>query len=303
MIHLTDLQIRHLLADDAMNRHLLATAFIELEQQQAAQLARQRIEAQGVKLSTLAAVLPNQGVAGAKVYTTIQGRFTFVIILFSTETGAVLAVLDAEQITKKRTAACSVLMAQQFACANPKKLAVFGLGTQGTEHVIQMAEAFNFEQIEIVTRQPYAEKIERLQDQLRTTVISSTAEQAIVDADIIVTATRATTPLIMGKGLKSNAFIAAVGSSLPTTRELSDSVIQKADMIVVESKEQSLKEAGDLILSSHVHSSEKLHTVGEVLANKMLPSESYELVIYKAVGVALEDIVLAGLAYKNFVKN
>lgn len=128
MIYLTDRQICHLLADDAVNRRVLAAAFIELEQQQAAQLARQRIEAQGVKLSTLAAVLPMQGVAGAKVYTTIQGRFTFVIILFSTETGAVLAVLDAQQITKKRTAACSVLMAQQFACTRPKKLAVFGLG-------------------------------------------------------------------------------------------------------------------------------------------------------------------------------
>lgn len=303
MIHLTDLQIRHLLVDDAMNRHVLAAAFIELEQQQAAQLARQRIEAQGVKLSTLAAVLPNQGVAGAKVYTTIQGRFTFVIILFSTETGAVLAVLDAEQITKKRTAACSVLMAQQFACKHPKKLAVFGLGLQATEHVIQMAHAFDFEQIEIVTRQPYPEKIALLQNQLQAKVSQSSPEQAIVGADIIVTATRAATPVIKDEKLQPGVFIAAVGSSLPTTRELDESVIKKADVIVVESKEQSLNEAGDLILASHRVSDENIYTFGEVLANKTLFNQSHNLVIYKAVGVALEDIALAGLAYKNFIEN
>lgn len=72
---------------------------------------------------------------------------------------------------------------------------------------------------------------------------------------------------------------------------------------MVESKEQSLKEAGDLILASHLVSTEKIYTFGEVLANKSLFNQSYDLVIYKAVGVALEDIALAGLAYENFIKN
>lgn len=303
MLYLSDQQVHGLLQDSSANQQVLAQAFRDAHQEQAAQLSRQRIEAQGVKLSALAAVLPNQGVAGAKVYTTIQGRFTFVIILFSTETGAVLAVMDAEEITKKRTAACSVLMAQYFAKPEPKKLALLGFGVQGQEHFLQLTQAYDFDEIHIVSSQIAKSKINELQQQVQAEIIVITmTEQAVQHADIVVTASRATQPILAGRWLKSGAFVAAIGSSLPTTRELDNEVIKQARTIVVESKQQAFQEAGDLLLSKDLNPINKTQTVSEVLLNDKKGFKEEGVVLYKAVGVALEDIALAGLAYENHMK-
>lgn len=302
MLYLNDQQVAFLLGDAEENRRVLAQAFIDEYQAQAAQLTRQRIEAQGIKLSTLAAVIPNQGIAGAKVYTTIQGRFTFAIILFCTKTGAVLAVMDANEITKKRTAACSVLMAQCFANPNSTTLSVFGLGAQGTEHVLQFAQAYSFECIYLVSVTSNQEKAHRLSTELNTKVVEASPQLALEQADILITASRATQPIVKGQYLKEGVFVAAIGSSLPTTRELDDAVIQKASCIVVESKDQAYQEAGDLILTSHLNPMGKTQSIGEVLSKDKPVFLEKGLVLYKAVGVALEDIALAGLVYKKHIK-
>ena len=302
MLYLNDGQVASLLSDAAENQHVLAQAFIDEHHAQAAQLTRQRIEAQGVKLSTLAAVIPNQGIAGAKVYTTIQGRFTFAIILFCTETGAVLAVLDANEITKKRTAACSVLMAQYFANPDSTILAVFGLGVQGNEHILQFAQAYALQCIYLVSATATSAAAQHLSTQLNIKVLCASAQQALNQADIVITTSRATQPIVAGRNLKSGAFVAAIGSSLPTTRELDDEVIKNSRCIVVESKDQAYQEAGDLILASHLNPMKKTKTIGQVLDQDKPLFLEKGVVLYKAVGVALEDIALAGLAYRKHIK-
>src|SRR5690606_39500953 len=114
---------------------------------QAAMQTRMRTDAGGVKLSTLGAVLPTQGVTGAKVYTTIEGRFTFVILLFSTRDGRPLATFDAGAITRIRTAACSVLAAQALALPGARVLGLFGAGTLCVGHAVQMRRTQDVMQI------------------------------------------------------------------------------------------------------------------------------------------------------------
>ena len=107
MLHVTDAMIdRHVTAADAQAAML--EAFRSFGRGDAAMQERIRTEAGGVKLSTLGAVIPDQHVAGAKVYTTIAGQFSFVILLFSTVDGRPLASFDAGAITRLRTAACTV---------------------------------------------------------------------------------------------------------------------------------------------------------------------------------------------------
>src|SRR5690606_14125505 len=85
---------------------VLRDAFSDYASGEAAMQSRIRTEAQSIKLSTLGAVIPQQGVVGAKVYTTIKGQFNFVILLFSSRNGKPLATLDAGALTRIRTAAC-----------------------------------------------------------------------------------------------------------------------------------------------------------------------------------------------------
>ena len=114
MIHLADEQIdRALEGADVVD--VLGRAFAAFSRGEAAMQERIRTEAGPVKLSTMGGVWPAEGFAGAKVYTTIAGQFNFVIALFSAKTGEPLATLEANALTRWRTAAVSVLAAKHLA--------------------------------------------------------------------------------------------------------------------------------------------------------------------------------------------
>ncbi|HVL75945.1 MAG TPA: ornithine cyclodeaminase family protein, partial [Noviherbaspirillum sp.] len=153
MLHLTDDMIERLVSASEAES-VLRSAFIDFAGGRAAMQARARTEAGGVKLSTLGAVIPGQGVTGAKVYTTINGQFRFVILLFSTEDGRPLACLDAGTITRIRTAACSLLAARELAPERPQRMALFGAGVQGSAHAEQFSRAFGLGRIAVCD--PYA---------------------------------------------------------------------------------------------------------------------------------------------------
>lgn len=305
MLHITDELIdTHVTAAEA--QATLRESFLAFGRGDAAMQARVRTEANGVKLSTLGAVIPTQGVVGAKVYTTISGQFSFVIALFSAHDGKPLAVLDANAITRLRTAACSVLAARPFAIPGSTTLALFGAGTQGRQHAVQFSRAFPINQILLYDPYASADAIKELASACDVPVRVSSPQSAVEQADIVVTASRSQTPLFDGAWLKPNAFVAAIGSSLPTTRELNDDTLARASRVVVEWKPQATSEAGDIILAAKaVLLDEKLIELAEAL---VLPADApapghHGIVVYKSVGVGLEDIAIAGLAYKRVTES
>lgn len=300
MQHITDDMIDAAVSPQDAQQVLL-DAFRSFGHGQAAMQERIRTEAQGVKLSTLGAVIPEQKVAGAKVYTTIQGQFTFVIVLFSTEDGRALASFDAGAITRLRTAACSLIAARHLARPSARQMALFGAGVQGRAHAIQMAQAFDLEEIRVCD--PYAGPglAVDLQRQCGTPVRLCDAAETVAGADIVVTASRSTTPLFSGDELKPGCFVAAIGSSLPHTRELDDRALERASRIAVEWLPQTLREAGDLVLARPgLVSPEKLVELGALVTGAAPGRQSDdEITLYKSVGVGLEDVALAGLAWQR----
>lgn len=301
MQHISDSMVDALVsAADA--QQVLREAFRQFGSGSAAMQERVRTEAGGVKLSTLGAVIPGQGVTGAKVYTTIAGRFSFVILLFSTEDGLPLASFDAGAITRLRTAACSVIAAQHLARPDARRLALFGAGTQGWAHAVQMSGAFGLEQIRLCVRDPSAELALRLQEACGVPVRLSGAQEALDGADIVVTASRSATPLFAGDWLPAGSFVAAIGSSLPHTRELDDVALARAAVVAVEWRAQALREAGDLVLAGEgVLPFEKIVELGELVSGRVPGRRAGpDIAIYKSVGVGLEDVALAGLAWRRF---
>ena len=283
MRHFTDKSVDRALANAPLE-DVLRRAFVAFADGRAAQQPRMRIEASGVKLSTLGGVIPELGVAGAKIYTTIGGRFSFLIALFSTETGDPVATFDANSITRWRTAAVSLLAARVGAVPRPGAIVVFGTGVQGLAHVEAFSRAF-----------PDAEL--RIMDRRATEAEKRTALEG---AGIVVTATRSATPLFDGRWVSPGAFIAAVGSSRPDTRELDDSLLQRSARVIVEWREQTLREAGDLVLApAALRDKLEIVELGDVLAGKA-PGRLTEgdIVVFKSVGVGIEDVAVASLAYR-----
>lgn len=306
MIHLTDAQIDKLIGvPQAVPA--LESAFRELARGTAAVQRRVRTEAQGTKLSTLGAVLPGTDVAGAKVYSTVQGRFNFVIVLFRASDGACLVTLDANAITRVRTAATTMLAVRALARRGARTAAVFGTGVQGAAHAHALAQMPGIETLRIVGIDGDAALAAALNETYGAQGVTAgamQADEALDGADIVVTATRSTTPLFDGRALSSGAFVAAIGSSLPTTRETDDNTLARAARVVVELREQAREEAGDLLLAAPgLVDWDQVAELGDVLEG-LTPGRQRddEIIVYKAVGFGLQDVALAALAYRTFIE-
>lgn len=274
---------------------------------EAAMQERIRTEAGGVKLSTLGAVIPGQQVAGAKVYTTIAGQFHFVILLFSAQDGRPLASFDAGAITRLRTAACSVIAAGYLARPDARRLALLGCGVQGQAHALQMAEAFGLTRIDVFDPHAQPATLAALEQRCEVPVRHcADAETAIGGADIAVTASRATEPLFRGEALPSGCFVAAIGSSLPHARELDDTALRRASLIAVEWKQQTLREAGDLVRAAPdaLSPQGKLVELADLVTGRVAGRRhADEITLYKSVGIGLQDVALAGLAWSRLGLN
>ena len=300
MLHITDAMVEEAL-DPADVQDVLVRAFRSFAAGSGGVQERVRTYGGGVRLSTLGAVLPDQEVAGAKVYTTIDGAFTFAIVLFSTTNGALLATLDANAITELRTAAGSVIAARHLARPDARTLAVFGVGVQGRAHAAQLAAAFPLTRILLVSQRNDTNLAALVEADTGIPTRLTTTDEAVGEADIIVTASRAKTPIFAGEMIRPGTFIAAVGSSLPTARELDDAALVRASRIAVEWRTQSLREAGELALAAPgAVDAAKIVELGELVAGTARGrTRDDEITLYKSVGIGLEDIAVAGLAYSR----
>jgi len=120
------------------------------------------------------------------------------------------------------------------------------------------------------------------------------AEAAVRDADVVVTATNSKMSILRGAWLKPGAHVNAVGACRPDWRELDDDAM--ANVVFVDSREAAMKESGDVILSGAKIYAE----LGEALAGKA--SRANETTIFKSLGMAVEDIAAALLVYRSATK-
>jgi len=208
------------------------------------------------------------------------------IVLFSSQNGEPLAVMDGRLITEMRTAAVSAAATKLLAAPDSRVLALLGSGVQASAHLQALAQVRSFTEVRVWSRT--AEHAERFAGQHKIKAMS--AESAVRGADVVVTATNALEPVLKGAWLKPGAHVNAVGSPRPGWRELDDSAM--ANALIVDSREAALQESGDVILSKAPIYAE----IGEILAGrKKAPITA--TTVFKSVGLAIEDIAAAKLVY------
>jgi len=207
------------------------------------------------------------------------------ILLFRPETGEPLVTMDGRLITEMRTAAVSAVATDALARRDASALAILGSGVQARSHLEALRIVRKFRDIRVWSPRN-ANEFAR---QFKITSTTS-AEEAVRNADVIVVATAATTPVLMGKWLSAGAHINAVGATRPNWRELDDDLLRRA-RIYVESREAAMKESGDVMAAGQI-----VAEIGEVIAgSKNGRGSDEEITLFKSVGVAVEDIVAANL--------
>lgn len=255
----------------------------------------------GVMLSMMGAVIPGAGIAGAKVYTTIKGQFKFVILLFSTDTGAPLATIEGDTMTGLRTAAATAVACDALARADAEVLSVIGTGVQARSHVPALLQVRKFKQVLVAGRSGQQALADEITRTLGVPARAVEIDEAAASADVLVTVTRSATPLFDGKLLRPGAFVAAVGASKANVRELDDTAIKRASALVVEWKPQAQQEAGDLVqCAPGTFDWNNVMELAQAVDGSMpYQRKPEDIVLYKGIGIGLEDVALAGLAYRK----
>jgi len=212
------------------------------------------------------------------------------IFLIDPQTGTPLAIMDGRLITEMRTAAVSAVATKLLASPDAKVLAILGSGVQARSHVEALRLVRQFEEIRVWS--PTLEHAKRFAQEIGATAIS--AEEAVRDADVIVTVTSSKTPVLKGAWLKAGCHVNAIGACRPDWRELDDEAM--TNVVFVDSREGAMRESGDVILSRAKIYAE----LGEALAGKV-PAQANKTTIFKSLGMAVEDVAAATLVYQSYL--
>jgi ornithine cyclodeaminase/alanine dehydrogenase-like protein (mu-crystallin family) len=221
------------------------------------------------------------------------------VLLHDGETGQLVAVLNASPVTEIRTAAVSGVATRALARKDASRVAILGAGVQARSHVAAMRAVLDDPEIRIWARR--LEEAEALAAEVGA-VASPSPDAALLGAEVVCTTTSAAEPIVELRWLAAGAHVNAVGSSIPTTREL-DTATVAASSFFVDRRESTLNEAGDYLLpvaEGAVGPDHIKAELGEVLTGSHPGrQDESELTVFKSLGIAVEDLAAAELVVRR----
>ena len=227
------------------------------------------------------------------------------VMLFSRETGELLALMNASEITAIRTAAISAVATRLLAREDAQQLAIIGAGVQARTHLTALASVRTINHVRVAARN--IEHARQLASEMRQKFgfpieAVRTNEEAARGADVIVTATSSLEPVINRDWISPGAHVNAMGTHSPNSREI-DSATMAAARIFTDRRESALNEAGDYLLAAKeglVNPESILGEIGELLiGTKTGRTSATEITLFKSLGLAIEDVVSADYLYKK----
>ena len=225
------------------------------------------------------------------------------VLLFSGETGELLAVMNASAITAIRTAAVSAVATRLLAREDAGELAIIGAGVQARSHIEAMSCVRQIKRARVASRRP--EQARKFADEVGPRFSFpvepvDSVESAVRDADLIVTATSAREPVLKREWISPGAHLNVVGSSIPTTREVDGTTLAAASLFV-DRRESTLNEGGEYLFALREGAIGPDHIraeIGELLVGSHRGRTSpEEITMFKSLGLAIEDLAAADYLY------
>lgn len=225
------------------------------------------------------------------------------VLLFECGHGRPLAIVEAGAITEIRTAAVSALATRLLAHPDAGDLALFGSGTQASAHLAAMRAVRPVRRVRVWSRN--AERAQRFAERESArhglpVEVAATGRAAADGADLICTATAARSPVLLGEWIAAGAHVNAIGASVPPFRELDTPAVRGA-RLYVETRACALAEADDVRVPLQEGAITEEHLVAELgeLVQGNAPGRTApdQVTLFKSVGMGLEDVAAAYLAY------
>lgn len=229
------------------------------------------------------------------------------VLLIDGTTGVVASVLDGTYVTQLRTGAASGAAFDVLARKDAKKGALIGTGGQAATQLEAMMAVRDLSEVKVYDLN--AERLNAFVEQMNkelvaygTKVIAAeSSDDAIEDADLVVTVTPSSRPVFDGTKVKKGATVSCVGSYQPHMQEMDPAILTRASKIYFDSVDAVLSEAGDILIpleDGTITKDDFTGDLGDVLLGKVTARENdEEIIVFKTVGIGTQDLVTAKKIY------
>jgi ornithine cyclodeaminase/alanine dehydrogenase-like protein (mu-crystallin family) len=306
-------EIRRLLSMDDLI-HAMRGALVAFSRGEVVQPVRTAVQvgSPAALFGLMPAYVPSAPALGAKLVTVfaknaLRGLPTHLatIILLDPETGALMAIMDGRYITEARTAAVSAVSLECLASSTAQTLAILGSGVQAHSHVLALCHVRRFTRIRAwsPTRAHLLKFVENAGSEATAEIeAADSAETAVRGADVIVLATSAPAPVINDAWVEAGAHVISLGGIRGNLREMDPALVARASLFV-DSRAAAIVEAGDIVLGVSEGRFTEDHIRAELgeVADGRAPGRrsAKEVTIFKSLGLAVEDVAAADLAYRR----
>lgn len=231
------------------------------------------------------------------------------VLLLDGKTGYITAMLDGSTVTRMRTGAASGAAFDILGKKDCKVGALIGTGGQAPEQLEAMLCVRELEKVWVYSRnrerlEAFCEKMQKELGHYGAQILpADSADEAVADADLVITVTTSTLPVFDGTKIKPGCTISAVGTYEPEKHELDPAVLPRASKIICDYKDAVLSESGDLLIplaDGTIKDEDIQGSLGDVIDGRIAGRENDdEIIVFESVGVASQDLVAARVIFEK----
>lgn len=233
------------------------------------------------------------------------------VLLIDGKTGVVQSVLDGTYVTQLRTGASSGAAFDVLAKKDCRIGALIGTGGQAATQLEAMLVARKLEEVRVFDinyerTAAFAEQMQRELESYGAKILpAKSSDEAIDNADLLITVTPSSKPVFDGTKVKKGATVSCVGAYQHHMQEMDPAILPRASKIYFDSQEAVLSESGDILIPLEegiITENDFTGNLGDVINGNLVGRENDdEIIVYETVGVATQDLVTAKVIYDKAV--
>jgi ornithine cyclodeaminase/alanine dehydrogenase len=238
--------------------------------------------------------------SGLKIMTLARGIGNrYLLLLYSQVNGELLAILDADEVTRMRTAATTALAGSLLSPSGVSDLSIIGTGFEATGHLRAFAHMWPLSSVRVYSRSAdrRVDFAERMSAELGIDVSPAVdVRSAVSGSKVTLLCTKSTIPVVSGEDFAPGAVVLSIGSTRPDLRELDLTTLRRSSVVLADDVQQVMTESGDIAegLSTGALTADRIVSMAEWTGRRDdSDTTDRDLLTFKSVGTAMQDLLLA----------
>jgi alanine dehydrogenase len=255
---------------------------------------RRRAFAPGGLLNVMFASYPGGNCTGLKAYTVAAGRVRFLVVMFALD-GSLEALIEAEHMGAYRTGAATAVAVRALKPRVPATVALIGAGRQAATQALAISRVLEIKEMRAFSRDPARRAAFAAEQSAKLglgVVAAGSAEAAVRGADVVITMTTSSVPVVEAAWVEDHAVVVGAGSNFPNRTEIPADLVARARSVVVDQLAAAQLESGDLIQAKEAGTFDwdRATELASVLTGTWKAPEEPGIRLFESHGLALWDL-------------